>query len=65
MQDEKRTLSKKRLTQTMLREYISWLGLFTGSKEGIHLLKKFKIFDHLTQLVDNNGYYDHFCQIIL
>ena len=49
----------------MLREYISWLGLFTGSKEGIGLLRKFKIFEHLTHLVDNNGYYDHFCQIIL
>lgn len=49
----------------MLREYLSWLGLFTTTKDGIKLLKKFKIFDHLMKLVDPNGYYDHFCQIIL
>jgi hypothetical protein len=45
----------------MLREYLSWLGLFTTTKDGIKLLKKFKIFDHLMQIVDPNGYYDHFC----
>ena len=49
----------------MLREYLSWLGLFTTTKDGIKLLKKFKIFEHLIQIVDPTGYYDHFCQIIL
>mmetsp|Transcript_45981 Transcript_45981/g.33743 ORF Transcript_45981/g.33743 Transcript_45981/m.33743 type:complete len:174 (-) Transcript_45981:1134-1655(-) len=49
----------------MLRELISWLGLFTTTKEGTKMLKQSRIFEHLTNLVDNNGYYDHFCQIIL
>jgi len=58
-------LSKERLNRTMLREYLSWVGLFTTSKDGISLLREFKITDHLQALIDSNGQYDHFCQIIL
>ena len=31
--DDQRYFTKKRLTQTMLREYLSWLGLFTTTKD--------------------------------
>lgn len=31
--DDQRFFTKKRLTQTMLREYLSWLGLFTTTKD--------------------------------
>lgn len=54
-------MSKERLNKTMLREYLSWLGLFTTSKDGISLLREFKITDHLQALIDSNGQYDHFC----
>jgi len=64
-QHDKPYLSKKRLSQTMLREYLSWLGLFTTSKDGISLLRDFKITEHLQALIDSNGQYDHFCQIVL
>jgi hypothetical protein len=49
----------------MLREYLSWLGLFTTSNDSINLLKEFKIIDHIEALIDSNGQYDHFCQIVL
>ena len=49
----------------MLREVISWLGYFTGDKNGKNLLSKFKIFDYLKKLIDRNGYYDHLNQLIL
>ena len=31
--DDQRFFTKKRLTQSMLREYLSWLGLFTTTKD--------------------------------
>ena len=50
----------------MVRELLSWLGILSSSNECIALLlRKFKIFDYLEQLVDRDGYYDHFTQIIL
>ena len=49
----------------MTREYISWLGLFTTVKDGIFLLRKFKIYDHLYHLADQTGLNDSFCQIII
>jgi hypothetical protein len=54
-----RYFTKTRLNETMLREVISWLGYFTGDKNGKTLLNKFKIFDYLKKLIDRNGYYDH------
>ena len=50
----------------MIRELISWLGILSSSNECIKgLLIKFKIFDYLEQLIDRDGYYDHFTQIVL
>lgn len=49
----------------MVRELLSWLGLFSQTTEGIKLLQKFKIINHLTYLIEANGYYDHVNQIIL
>jgi len=63
--DTQRYFTKTRINETMLRELLSWLGLFSNSKEGIQLLTKFKVFDHLEMLVDHNGYNDHVCQIVL
>lgn len=62
----KRFFTKTRVNETMVRELISWLGILSSNNECIHqLLKKFKIFDHLEQLIDPDGYYDHFTQLIL
>ena len=62
----KRFFTKQRVNETMVRELISWLGILSSSNECItQLLRKFKIFDYLEQLVDRDGYYDHFTQIIL
>ena len=62
----KRFFTKTRVNETMVRELISWLGILSSNNECIHqLLKKFKIFDHLEQLIDMDGYYDHFTQLIL
>ncbi len=36
----------------MIREYVSWIGLFTSSKFGLELLVEFKIFDYLMKLVN-------------
>ena len=57
----KRFFTKQRVNETMVRELISWLGILSSSNECINqLLRKFKIFDYLEQLVDRDGYYDHF-----
>ena len=62
----KRFFTKTRVNETMVRELISWLGILSSNNECIHqLLKKFKIFDHLETLIDMDGYYDHFTQLIL
>ena len=64
----------------MMRELITWLGLLSSDNkyfsmngkmsagsdnEMKNLLKKFGIFDLLEKLIDPDGYYDHFTQLIL
>lgn len=49
----------------MLREYFSWIGLFTNSKAGVELLKFHKIFALLKKYVGKNGLRDHMLRIIL
>lgn len=61
----KRFFTKTRINETMLRELISWLGLLTTSEECISMLKRAKIYNYLEIFVKDEGYYDHFSQIIL
>lgn len=61
----KRYFTKTRINETMFREVISWLGLLTSSEECIRELKRAKIFQYLEVLTKEEGYYDHFSQIIL
>ena len=51
----------------MVRELVSWLGILSSNNECLKLLneKRFNIFHYLEQLIDRDGYYDHFTQIIL
>lgn len=49
----------------MLRELISWLGLLTNGEDCNAMLKRAKIFNYLEVLVREEGYYDHFTQLIL
>lgn len=52
-------LKPEKFTQTMMREYISWIGLFTSSKQGTEILLQMKIFDYLRYFVDKQGLRDH------
>lgn len=49
----------------MTRELISWIGLLSTDKKGQKLLKKFKIYDYLEVLIDQDGYYDHLILLML
>jgi hypothetical protein len=49
----------------MLRELISWLGLLTTNNECSDMLRRSKIFSYLEVIVSEEGYYDHFSQLIL
>ena len=49
----------------MFRELISWIGLLTTGVECIQMLRRSKIYNYLEILVKEEGYYDHFSQIIL
>ena len=62
---KKRFFTKTRINETMLRELISWLGLLTNGEECNQMLKRAKIFNYLEVLVKEEGYYDHFSQLIL
>jgi rapamycin-insensitive companion of mTOR len=50
---------------TMLREYLSWIGLFTQSKNGLELLSKHKIFGILKKFVTKGGTRDHILRTVL
>ena len=44
----------------MIREFVSWVGIFTSSREGLALLKEFRIFDCLNKMVNpKEGSMDH------
>lgn len=49
----------------MIREYISWIGLFSSTKDGIDLLKSFKIFQILDSFIDPKGSKDHILTLIV
>jgi hypothetical protein len=65
MPEGERHLRKDRLLDTMSREYLSWLGLFTQSKNGIELLRKYDIFTQLAKLAESSGICDYLCMIII
>jgi rapamycin-insensitive companion of mTOR len=49
----------------MIREYISWIGLFSSSKHGLEMLAQFKIFEKLMEYVDDKGTRDHILIVLL
>jgi len=55
----------KSIMSTMSRECVSWLGIFTESKDGIELLRKANIFSLMEKLGDNSGITDHLCIILI
>ena len=60
-----RYFRKDRLLETMSREYLSWLGLFTESKKGIEMLQKSEIFTALRKLGDLYGTSNYLCTILV
>ena len=65
MPEGERYFGKNRLLDTMAREYVSWLGLFTQSKNGIELLRNSDVFLQLKKLADPSGLSDYLCMIII
>lgn len=63
--EKEREFCKEKLNKTMMREFISWLGLFTTKIDGIRLLQRKNIFHALKNLIDPSGINDTFCQIII
>jgi hypothetical protein len=50
---------------SMLREFFSWIGLFTQTKQGIDLLGEQNIFETLKQFVKKSGSRDHLIRVVL
>lgn len=65
MPEAERYFRKDMLLDTMAREYLSFLGLFTQSKNGLELLKQSGIFTFLKKLADKSGLCDYLCVIII
>ncbi len=65
MPEGERYFRKDRLLYTMAREYVSWIGLFTQSKNGIELLRNSDVFNQLKKLADHSGLSDYLCMIII
>lgn len=63
--DKDREFSKEKLNKTMMREFISWLGIFTSKIDGIRMLQRKGIFHTLKNLIDPSGINDTFCQLII
>ena len=63
--EKEREFWKERLNKTMMREFISWIGLFTTKIDGIRLLQRKNIFHTLKLLIDPSGINDTFWQIII
>jgi hypothetical protein len=53
------------IMSTMSRECVSWLGLFTETKDGIELLCNTNIFSRIEKLGDSSGIPDHLCIILI
>ncbi len=49
----------------MIREYISWIGIFSTTKYGLEMLESFKIFSSLRNLVLEDGSRDHIIILVL
>ncbi len=58
-------LNPDNFSQKMIREYVSWIGLFSSTKNGLELLGTFKIFESLREFVDKNGRRDHILIFVL
>jgi len=63
--DKEREFSKEKLNKTMMREFISWIGIFTSKIDGIKMLQKKNIFNTLKNLIHVSGSNDTFCQLII
>jgi hypothetical protein len=63
--EKEREFCKEKLNKTMMREFISWLGIFTTKIDGIRMLQRKNIFNALKNLIDPSGINDTFCQIII
>jgi len=57
-------LNKENMTTKMIREYISWLGLFTQNKKAFKLLSTSNILNYLEKLADTYCLSDHICMLI-
>ena len=58
-------LGPDNFSQKMIREYISWIGLFSSTKHGLDLLATFRMFESLMSLVDKTGKRDHILILVL
>jgi hypothetical protein len=58
-------LNFESFNSTMLREFFSWIGLFTQSKAGVDLLIEQGIFETLKLLVKKSGSRDHLIRAVL
>ena len=58
-------LDYEKFNFSMMREYFSWVGLFTFTKQGNDLLNQHFIFDNLKSLIKTNGKRDHVLTIVL
>jgi len=63
--DIEREFCKEKLNKTMMREFVSWIGIFTSKIDGIKMLQRKKIIDALRQLIHPSGINDTFCLIII
>ena len=52
-------LNPDNFSQKMIREYISWIGLFSHSKHGIEFLITFRIYESFMNYVNKSGKKDH------
>ena len=58
-------LNFESFNSTMLREFFSWIGLFTQSKQCLDLLVEFDFFGTLRQFVTKGGSRDHLLRTVL
>lgn len=49
----------------MIKEYLSWIGLFSRKKKGLDLLTDFRIFEYLIFYVEVSGKKDHILTVVL
>lgn len=63
--DKERNFSRRRLNTTMMREFITWLGIFTSTIDGSNILASRHVFSALKNLVDPMGINDSFCQLVI